>query len=143
MTAHLAKGHLAAFDSYAELPAFVDCPETILNKLGLIVKTRNGITKANMILDTRQSGANHVASQAQRVTPPRRFDAILQLLYLLTCMMADTNERFRARQAVSALVLGFSDACWQIPISSSEQQFFCATGLIRGKRKWIAFLRAP
>ena len=40
LAAHLAKGHLAAFDSYAELTEFVDCPEPILNKLGLIVKTR-------------------------------------------------------------------------------------------------------
>ena len=37
LTAHLAKGHLAAFDSYAELTDFVDCPELIPNKLGLIV----------------------------------------------------------------------------------------------------------
>ena len=107
----------------------MNCPRPILNKLGLIVKAHSAITKARMILDTKQSGVKHVTPQAQRVTLPRLFDAILQLLYLLTCMMAGV-----ARQAVSARVLDFSDAFWQIPISSSEQQFFCATGLIEGKR---------
>ena len=52
---HLAKGHLAAFDTYAELEAFVG-GKPVLNKLGLIVKTRNGVTKARMILDTKGSG---------------------------------------------------------------------------------------
>ena len=44
LTAHLEKGHMVAFDTYAELSEFVDLQEPILNKLGLIVKTRNGIT---------------------------------------------------------------------------------------------------
>ena len=40
LAAHLAKGHIRAFDTYSELAAFVDSGEPILNKLGLIVKTR-------------------------------------------------------------------------------------------------------
>ena len=61
LAAHLEKGHLAAFDTYAELSEFADLQEPILNKLGLIVKTRNRITKARMIPDTKQSGVKHVA----------------------------------------------------------------------------------
>ena len=49
LAARLAKGHLVAFDTHAELTAFVASYELILNKLGLIVKTRNGIAKARMI----------------------------------------------------------------------------------------------
>ena len=137
LTAHLAKGHLAAFDTYAELQEFVDCPEPILNKLGLLVETRNGITKARMILDTKQSGVKRITSQAQRVLLPRLFDAILQGLLVLPRITSGSDS------SVSAFVLDFSDAFWQIPIAPSEQQFFCATGFIEGRRKWIAFLRAP
>ena len=53
LAARLAKGHLVAFDTHAELAAFVDSDEPILYKLGRIFKTRNGITKARMILDTK------------------------------------------------------------------------------------------
>ena len=80
LSAHLEKGHIAAFDSYAELAQFVDSDNPILNKLGLIINTRNGITKARMILDTKQSMVKYITSQAQRVILPRLFDAILQLL---------------------------------------------------------------
>ena len=115
---------------------FVASDERILNKLGLIVKTRNGITKAQMILDTKQSGVKRITSQAQRVTLPRFFDAILQMLYLLSCIEEGSTA------GGSAFVLGFSDAFWQTPISLAEQQRFCATGLMDGKRKRIAFQRA-
>ena len=133
MAGHLAKGHLVAFDTHAELAAFVDSDEPILNKLGLIAKTRNGITKARMILDTKQSGVRRITSQAQRVTLPRLFDAILQMLYLLSCIEEGSAV------GVSAFVLDSPDAFWQIPISPAEQKHFCVTGLIDGKRKWIAF----
>ena len=136
LSSHLEKGHIVAFDTYAELAQFADAEEPILNKLGLIVKTRNGITKARMILDTKQSGVKHITSQAQRVTLPRLFDAILQLFYLLTLVLAGNLD------AVEAFVLDFSDAFWQIPISPAEQKYFCVTGLINGERKWIAFQRA-
>ena len=43
---------------------------------------------------------------------------------------------------MSAFVLDFSDAFWQIPISPAEEKHFCDIGLIDEKRKWIAFQRA-
>ena len=89
-----------------------------------------------MILDTKESGVKLVTSQTQRVILPRLFDAILQLLFLMTCMTYGMAE------GLAAFVLDFSDAFWQIPILQEEQKFFCASGLIGGKRKWIAFLRA-
>ena len=104
LTSHLEKGHIMAFDTYAELCEFVDSPNPIMNKLGLIVKTRNGITKARMILDTKQSGVKRITSQAQRVTLPRLFDAILQLLFLQSVVAAGDST------SVSAFVLDFSDA---------------------------------
>ena len=53
-----------AFDTHEELADFVDSKEPILNKLGLIVNTHNGITKARMILDTKQSGVKLITPQA-------------------------------------------------------------------------------
>ena len=116
LAAHLKKGHIVAFDTYAELAQFVDSDEPILNKLGLIIKTRNGITKARMILDTKQSGVKRVTSQAPRVVLPRLFDAIIQLLFLLTMVLPSSKEE------VGAFVLDFTDALWQILISPAEQK---------------------
>ena len=108
-----------AFDTYNELCKFVGSTRPILNKHGLIVKTKSGITKARMILDTKQSGVKLITSQGQRVTLPRLFDAIVQLLIL---QAATTHEM----ESVTAFVLDFSDAFWQIPICPSEQWFFCS-----------------
>ena len=138
LTAHLAKGHIMAFDTYQELCDFVGSANPILNKLGLIAKTRNGITKARMILDTKQSGVKLITSQGQRVTLPRLFDAILQLLFLQAVMTTDADS-----ESVTAFVLDFSDAFWQIPISPAEQKIFRAKGRIGGQPKWISFQRAP
>jgi len=44
--------------------------------------------------------------------------------------------------AVNAFVLDFSDAYWQIPLRDDEMKYFCATAKIKGKRKYLAFLRA-
>ena len=128
---------MAAFDSLDELKTFVG-GEVALNKLGLIVKTRNGVTKARMILDTSQSKVKRASTQSQRVTLPRPFDAILHLLYLMTLSMACLG----AADCLVSFVLDFSDAFWQTPLSPAEQKHFCATGLINGQRKWIAFQRA-
>ena len=55
MQNHLDKVHLAAFDTYELLEEVVG-GKPILNKLGLIVKTRNGVAKARTILDAKESG---------------------------------------------------------------------------------------
>ena len=96
LSTHLEKGHLAAFDTFEELQEFVDSPEPILNKLGLIVKTRNGITKARMILDTKQSGVKRITAQAQRV-----------LLETLRCDSADlvSSHTDNKRQRLLSLCL--------------------------------------
>ena len=67
---------------------------------------------------------------------PRLFDAILRLLYLMAAVTTSDV-------AVNAFVLDFPDAYWQLPLRDDEQNNFCATAKIRGKRKYLAFLRAP
>ena len=103
LTSHLDKGDLAAFDSYAELAEYVE-GQPIPNKLGLIVKTRNGITKARMVLDTKQSGVKTIMSQSQRVTLPRLFDAILQIFCLLTVVTSGVEGAWEAVEAWVAWV---------------------------------------
>ena len=70
---------------------------------------------------------------------PRLHDAIIQTLSLLAQLPGGTPGE---REAIEAFVLDFSDAYWQVPIQHSEQLYFCATGLIKGRRKYFAFLRA-
>ena len=108
LQAHLEKGHVVVFDTFEELSDSVD-GTPILNKIGLVLKTRNGVANARMILDMKQSGVKHATSQAQRVIPvgiPRR------------C------RRFR---------FGIPRRVLADPDSSVGTKIFCATGLINGK----------
>ena len=115
LSAHLEKGHVAACDSFGELSDFVD-GEPTLSKIGLIAKTRNGVTNARNTLDTQQSGVEHVTAQAQRVTLSRLFDAILQLVFPLTCVAAGVRKM---QEAVEAFVLVVADAFRRTPHSPS------------------------
>ena len=108
---HLDKGHLAAFDDLESLRAFVH-GEPILNKLGLITKTRNGVTKSRMILDTKESWVKHATWKSQRVILPRLFDAVLRILALMPITF-----QLQMPPTVEAFVLDFTDAFWQIPVS--------------------------
>ena len=130
MQAHFDKGHLMAFGTYEELAASIN-GQPVLNKLGLIIKTRNGITKARTILDTKESGVKWITSKTQRVTLSRLLDAVLRMLFLLA-ISTDKGD------TVKAFVLNFPDAFWQMPVCPSDRRFFCATAKIKGKRKYLA-----
>lgn len=108
-----------------------------MNKIGLITKVRNGVSKARMILDTKESGVEQITTKTQRVTLPRPFDAVLRMLGLLALCTA------AAAEAISAFVLELRDAFWQIPLHPEEQSFYCATATLKGKRKYLGFRRAP
>ena len=45
-------------------------------------------------------------------------------------------------EKVTVFVLDFSDAFWQIPINMGERRFFCATTVLKGRRRYLAFTRA-
>ena len=134
--AHLAKDHLASFRSIDDLRTFVN-GEPILNKLGLITKVRNGISKTRMILDTKESWVKHATWKAQRVILPRLYDAVLRLLSLMAVFY---NSGLAP--AVEAFVLDFTDAFWQVPVRPEEHRFYCATATLDGEKRYLAFLRA-
>ena len=94
-----------AFDSFEQLTGFVEGapPQTpILNKIGLIIKKRNGVTKARTILDTKQRGVKKMTTKTERVTLPRLFDAILRLLFLIAAVASP-------EASINASVLDFSE----------------------------------
>ena len=73
---HIEKGHMASFEPHVKLTEFLgEAP--VLNKLGLIVRTRNNVTNARMILDTKESGVKKITAKTQSVVPPSLFDAVL------------------------------------------------------------------
>jgi len=76
-----------------------------------------------------------MTAESERATLHRLFDAILRLLFLMATVSTPDV-------AVNAFVLDFSDAYWQIPLRDDERKYFCATLIIKGKRKRLAFLRA-
>lgn len=122
---HIQQGHIMAFDTYDQLKTFVG-GTPVLNKIGIIVRTKAGVTKRRMILDTMQPGVKGLAAKHQRVMLPRLLDAIIQSLSLL-----DQCER---NEAVSWFVLDFTEAHWQTPLHESERKYFCARLEINGKQ---------
>ena len=108
--------------------------EPILKKIGLILKVRNGVSNTRMLLDTKQSGVKRITGKYQRVVLPRIFDAILCLLLLFPQVR-------QVVESISAFVLDFNEAFWQVPIRPDEGRYFCATAIFRGKRRWLAYLR--
>ena len=68
-----------AMDSFEELREWLG-GEPVLNKLGLILKTRNGKTNARMTLDAKQSKVKEATVKGQRVILPRLLDAVLRQL---------------------------------------------------------------
>ena len=108
--------------------------QPILNKIGLIVREKNGEVKKRMILDTKQSGLKDCAAKHQRVLLPRLLDTITQALNLLS--------KCQDGEDVDFFVLDYCDAFWQIPLHPEERRFFCAKVNIAGVAKFVAFLRA-
>ena len=60
-----------------------------MNKIGLIDKVRNGVSKARMVLGTNQSGVQRITGKYQREMFPRIFDAVLRLFLLLSQVYQD------------------------------------------------------
>ena len=129
MAKHIEKGHLVAFDKREQLTGYVEGtpPLTpILNKIGLIVNTRNGVTKVRTILDTKQSGIKKMTAKTERITLPRLFDAILRLLCLMAAVVTPDV-------AANAFVLDLSDAYWQLPLRDDECKYFAPPRRLEGK----------
>ena len=71
---HIDAWHPAEFESYDELAKHVG-GNPILNKIGLIIKVRNVVSKARM-MDAKESGVKKITMKTQRVALPRLFDAV-------------------------------------------------------------------
>ena len=63
---HINLQHLKVFDSISEVEQYV-CGKPVLNKIGIVSKTRAGVTSHRMILDTKASGLKHASHKSQRV----------------------------------------------------------------------------
>ena len=66
---------------------------------------------------------------------PRLLDAIMQVLELLSD--PDTSDSF----GVSAMVLDFAEAFWQVPLHPAERKFFCGKLTMYGTEQFFVFLR--
>jgi hypothetical protein len=130
---HIKQGHLLPFSSLDDLTSFLGGEAPILNKIGIISKTRSGITKKRMILDTNASNIKEASATYQRVLLPRLLDAIFQGLILFDkCTPEEDMEWF---------VLDFTEAFWQVPLHPAERRFFCAMIDTAGVRQYLVFLR--
>ena len=92
----------------------------------MLLRIRNGIEKARMILDTKESGIKRITAKTQRVILPKLMNAIMLLLTMLSlCQQAGIE--------ISAFVFDFFNTFWQISIRHDEQRFFRAQITIKGK----------
>ena len=113
---HLQAGHLRAYNSVRELADALG-EDPVLSKIGVISRTRAGKIKKRVILDTWESFLRWASEKGQRVLLPRLLDAIMQILELLA--VPDSSEDF----GISASVLDFAEAFWQVPLHPSERNF--------------------
>ena len=60
--------------------------------------------------------------------------AVLRMLLLLSQITSITD-------AISAFVLDYKEAVWQVPVRPDERQYFYATAKPRGTRRWLAYMR--
>ena len=120
------KGWLLEFDTLDQLKAFLGA-DPILSKFGLVVKTRNGITKKRLILDAKASGISEIASKKERILLPRILDVAHNIL----------NLQALGPEEVELFILDFADAFWLLPLAAEERRWF--TSKLRGK--YFAFLR--
>ena len=87
-----------------------------VSDLCIVAKTENGITKKRMILDLKASGVSKRTKKTHRVVLPRLSDLVQDVLSLLS---TKTPE-----QGFEVFVLDFTDAFWQIPLTSEERKHF-------------------
>ena len=69
------KGFCSIYDNMEDAERDIGRRPT-LNKLRLIVKERNGVRKARIIWDLRESGVNRLCSQGERVLLPKITDVL-------------------------------------------------------------------
>ena len=129
MKLYLGKHYLKEFATLQELQAFVQHTTPILNKIGIISKKG----KDRMILDTKASRIKQCSAKYQRVVLPRLLDTIIEALKLYASC--------RSTEAIEMLVLDFTEAFWQIPLSPGERRFFAAKLRIDGIENFLVFLR--
>ena len=54
----------------------------------------------------------------------------------MSCIQGD------AYKYLWAFVLDYTQAFWQMPIRPEERRYFCATAILRGRRRYLVYLRA-
>lgn len=95
--------------------------------------TRNGITKARMIPDAKESGVKWITAKTQRVILPRLLDAVLRVLFLLSCISSAMGWLLLRSSSTSATRSGIS----QVTTTSGS-----SSALPKEKSQFLVFLRA-
>ena len=108
-----AKGFCTIYDSMAQAERELRTTP-ILSKLGVIVKMKENTKKARIIWDLRESKANELCNQGERIILPRVLDAV-----------GDALEIFRNGGKPAFLAVDVQDAFHNIP-SGSDKSFTTA-----------------
>ena len=107
------KGFCTIYDSMEQAKADLGTTP-ILSKLGVIVKFKEGVKKARIIWDLRESKANELCNQGERILLPRVLDAV-----------NDALEILRKGGSPAFLAVDVRDAFHNIP-SGSDKSFTTA-----------------
>ena len=121
------KGFCAIYDNMAE--ARKDLGVTpVLSKLGVIVKVKEATKKARIIWDLRESKANELCNQGERIILPRILDAV-----------HDGLEIFRKGGHPSFLAVDVRDAFHNIPAGQDKSFTTAAFRDSDGKDKILCY----
>ena len=92
--------------------------EPVTSKLAVVTNISDGVIKYRLTLDARVSGSNDAAVRQERISLPKAWDIVRDIMAL--------RKQCRRREDVYLFVLDFRDAFYMLPLLPSERRYFTA-----------------
>ena len=114
------------FDSLESVSKYLKGPP-VLSKLGVIRKTRGGITKNRLVVDSKRSRVSSATRKFERTLLPRALDVVhdgLDLMATHDGPISQGAECADGDTALEFLIADFKDAFYILPNRRDERRFF-------------------
>ena len=122
------KGFCEVFKARSEVRELLGA-EPILNKLGVVVKYKEGVKKARIIWDLRESLVNKACDPAERVILPRLLDVVTSCISMM-------REGLRPTLAVADI----RDAFHNVPAGKGRKFTVAAASMENDVQHFIAYM---
>ena len=122
------KGFCKVFEARSEVRELLGA-EPILNKLGVVVKYKEGVKKARIIWDLKESLVNKACDPAERVILPRLLDVVNSCISMM-------RDGLRPTLAVADI----RDAFHNVPAGKDRKFTVAAANMENGVQHFIAYM---